>query len=326
MPDFNIILPSKPKIVSEKEFSGVYEIDSLYPGYGHTLGNSLRRIILSSLPGVAITSVKIDSVSHEFSTLDGVKEDVITILLNLKKVNFKITTDEPQEITLNISGTKKITAEDLKVPGQVEILNKDQFIAEITDKKGSLNITMMIEKGLGYVPKEVLQKDKVEIGTLVLDAVFTPIRRVNYEVENMRVGDRTDYNKLRISIETDGTLTPRKALEDSIFIMIQQLKAIVGFQEEEVSSEVEGGSDAGIGDDGVQEESQAGEDKEFLKTRVDSLGFSTRTANALDNSNIRTIGGLARKSEQELLELEGLGEKGIQEIKRTLGNFGIVLK
>jgi len=323
--EYSIILPSKPKIVSEEEFSGVYEIDSLYPGYGHTLGNSLRRIILSSLPGTAITSVRIDGISHEFSTIEGVKEDVIMLLLNLKKIRFKIATEESQEVTLSVKGSQKITGKDIQVPGQVEVINKEQYIAETTTKNASLHITMKIEKGLGYVPKEVLQKDKVEVGTIALDAVFTPVRRVNYEVENMRVGDRTDYNKLRIFIETDGSLTPREALENATSIMIQQLQAIVGFQKE--GTPLDGALDVPSEDPGGKDVTGEGEeDKEFLKTRVESLGFSTRTSNALSKANIRTVGGLARKSEQELLELDGFGEKGIQEVKRTLGNFGITLK
>src|SRR3989344_287912 len=329
MPDHTIILPSKPKIVSEKDFSGVYEIDSLYPGYGHTLGNSLRRIILSSLPGAAITSIKIDGVNHEFSTIPGVKEDVIVLLLNLKKISFKRPYDEPQEVSLHIKGPKAVTAGDIKTPGQIEILNKDQFLAEITDKKTTLDIVMTVERGLGYVPKEVLKKDKVDIGTMVLDAVFTPIRRVNYEVENMRVGDRTDYNKLRVFIETNGTIMPREALEQSIAIMIKQLKAIVGFQEEMNDDELKEGSvgEGGVGEDGdVHFSKKSEENKEFLKTRVDTLDFSTRTANALSKANIRTVGGLARKAEKDLHDMEGLGEKGIQEIKKVLGEFGITLK
>ncbi len=319
MPDYNVLLPSRPRIISEDAISGIYEIDGLYPGYGHTLGNSLRRIILSSLPGAAITSVKIGGVSHEFSTIQGVKEDVITILLNLKKVRFKMLTDEPQTVTLSVKGSKSVTAADIKVPGQVEVLSKDAFIATITDKGTTLDVEMRIEKGLGYIPKDVHQKDKVDIGTIAVDAIFTPIRRVNYEVENMRVGDRTDHNRLKVSIETDGTLTPREALEKSIEIMINQLKSIVGFKEEEFSLNegeegVEGGEKGTEGEEGIS------------KMKVESLDLSTRTANALAAANIRTVGGLSRKKEEDLLELEGLGEKGIQEIRRALGNLGLVLK
>src|SRR4051812_40712538 len=155
MSDFNIVLPSKPKIILEEESQGVYEIDGLYPGYGHTLGNSLRRIILSSLPGAAITTVKIAGVSHEFSIIEGLKEDVITVLLNLKKIRFKLSTDEAQSVSLNIKGIKEITAGDIKLSGQVEILNPDLVIAHVTDKNTELNIDLTVEKGLGYVSKEV---------------------------------------------------------------------------------------------------------------------------------------------------------------------------
>jgi DNA-directed RNA polymerase subunit alpha len=313
---YKILLPSKPKIISEEGFSGVYEIDGLYPGYGHTLGNSLRRIILSSIPGVAITSIKIDGVDHEFSTMKGVKEDVINIILNLKKVRFKIVNEEVQTVELNIKGIKDVTAGDITVPGQVEVLNPEQHIASITDKSVDLKIELKIQKGLGFIPKEIIQKDRVEIGTIALDAIFTPIRRVNYEVENMRVGDRTDFNKLKISIETDGSISANEALENSIFIMIEQLKAIVGFEEkvEEKKEEIE------------EKAEEKETDSEFLKTRIESLKLSVRTVNALSNANIRTIGGLARKREEDLLDIEGLGSKGIQEIKKLLSEYGITLK
>lgn len=315
----SIILPSKPKIISEEGFTGVYEIDGLYPGYGHTLGNSLRRIILSSLPGAAITSLKIAGVSHEFSTIPGVKEDVITMLLNLKKVRIQMLTDEPQTLTLKVKGVSEIKAGDIKVPGQVTVLNPELVIAHTTDKSADLSIDFTIEKGLGYVSKESLQKNRVDIGSITIDAVFTPIRKVNYEVENMRVGDRTDFNRLRMTIETDGTITPKEAFEKSIEITINQLKAIIGFKEEESlpMSESKGG-----GAGGEKKELDA----EFLKTRVDTLDLSQRTLNALTTANIRTVGGLARKKEKDILEIEGLGAKGITEIKKALGNFGITLK
>jgi DNA-directed RNA polymerase subunit alpha len=315
---YKILLPSKPKVIKDEKFSGVYEIDGLYPGYGHTLGNSLRRIILSSIPGVAITSVKIGGVDHEFSTLKGVKEDIINIILNLKKIRFKVVNDEEQTVELKIKGIKDVNAGDIKVPGQVEVLNGDQHIASITDKNTELNIEMKIQKGLGFVPKETIQKEKVEIGTIALDAIFTPIRRVNYEVENMRVGERTDFNKLLISIDTDGSITPNEALERSIMIMIEQLKAIVGFEEpaeekeEKKSSKKEGG--------------EKEVDAEFLKTRIEGLDLSVRTVNALTGANIRTVGGLAKKKEKDLSEIDGLGTKGIQEIKKILSNYGITLK
>ena len=321
MPEYKIIMPSKPRVVVEEGNKGVFEIDGLYPGYGHTLGNSLRRIILSSLPGASITSIKIDGVSHEFSTMDGVKEDVIVIILNLKKTRFKMLSDEPQTVSLSIKGPKDVTAGDIKTGGQVEILNPDLHIATVTGKV-NLNIEMTIEKGLGFIPKEVLQKEKVEVGTINVDAIFTPIRRVAYEVENMRVGDKTNHNRLRISIETDGTLTPREALSKCIEIMINQLKAIIDFKEPEEEVKVE---KKVVNED--KDEDKKGDDfTDVLKTRTDSLDLSTRTLNALTAANIRTLGGLARKKREDLLEVEGIGEKGITEIKKVLSKFGLNLK
>jgi DNA-directed RNA polymerase subunit alpha len=313
--DYSIALPSKPRIVSEEGKTGVYEIDGLYPGYGHTLGNSLRRIILSSIPGSAITSVKIEGISHEFSTLSGVKEDTIGIILNLKKVRIKILDNRPHTLTLNVKGAKVVTAADITVPGQIEVLNPEQHIAELTAKGAHLEAEIMVDTGLGYVPKEVIQKERVDIGMIALDAIFTPIRRVNYEVENMRVGDRTDFNRLRVMIETDGTLSPREALEHSVTTMIQQLKSIVGFKEDTpVPTEAES---VAMGD-------EARED--VMKTRIESLELSTRTANALTGAGIRTLGGLARKTSEDILALEGIGEKAVEEIKDSLARFGISLK
>ncbi|HVZ76076.1 MAG TPA: DNA-directed RNA polymerase subunit alpha [Candidatus Paceibacterota bacterium] len=319
MMEYSITLPSKPRVVSEEEMSGVYEIDGLYPGYGHTLGNSLRRIILSSLPGAAVTSVKIEGVEHEFSTVSGLKEDVVTVLLNLKKLRFEIIGGESQRVTLSAKGPKKVTGADLQVPGQVRLLNPDAYICELTDKNSELSAEFTIERGLGYVPREALKKERVEIGEISVDAIFSPIRRVNYEVENMRVGDRTDFNRLRISIETDGTIAPRAALEQSIEIMITQLKAVVGFREEEMpeSAPAEGAAEGVAAPDNSAE---------VMKTRIEDLELSSRTISSLEKANIRTVGGLARKKEEDLLEIEGMGPKAIQEVKRALANFGIILK
>lgn len=326
MPEYKIIMPSKPRVVEEVGNKGVFEIDGLSPGYGHTLGNSLRRIILSSLPGASVTSIKIEGVSHEFQTMEGVKEDVIVMILNLKKTRFKMLSDEPQTVTLSIKGPKEVLASDIKTGGQVEILNPELHIAEVTGKV-NLNIEMKIEKGLGFIQKEAFQKDKVDVGTIAVDAIFTPIRRVSYDVENMRVGDKTNHNRLRISIETDGTLTAREALTRSIEIMINQLKAIVDFKEpeEEVKDEKKAIKDNDImGDE--KDEKKGGDFADVLKTRTDSLDLSTRTLNALTGANIRTLGGLARKKREDLLEVEGIGEKGITEIKKVLNKFGLNLK
>ena len=177
--EYHITLPSKPRIVSEEGLQGVYEIDSLYPGYGHTLGNSLRRIILSSLPGATVTQVKIEGVPHEFTTVDGMRETVMELLLNLKRVHFILHGDEPQTISLTSKGTGEVTAKDFKAPSQVEIKNPEQHIADLSGK-ATLELEATIERGLGYVAREALTKDKVDIGTIALDATFTPIRRANY--------------------------------------------------------------------------------------------------------------------------------------------------
>jgi DNA-directed RNA polymerase subunit alpha len=258
--------------------------------------------------------------------MDGIKEDVIVMILNLKKVRFKMASDEPQTVSLSIKGPKDVTASDIKTGGQVEILNGDSHIVSVTGKV-NLNIEMKIEKGLGFIQKEAFQKEKVEIGTIAVDAIFTPIRRVAYEVENMRVGDKTNHNRLRMTIETDGTLTPREALSYSIEIMINQLKAIIDFKEPEVpiedrASTIKVGKEKGKD----TETEKSGDVADILKNRIDTLDFSTRTLNALTDANIRTLGGLARKRREDLLEVEGIGEKGITEIKKTLSRFGLSLK
>ncbi|NOY35784.1 MAG: DNA-directed RNA polymerase subunit alpha [bacterium] len=322
--DCNISLPSKPKIVHEEGNKGVYEIDGLYAGYGHTLGNSLRRVILSSLPGSAVTRVKIEGVAHEFSSIPGIKEDVINILLNLKKVRFKLHSDEPQVATISVKGAKEVTAKDIKVPSQLEVLNKDRHIASLTSKDAKLEMEIVVEKGLGYVPREQLHNGKVGVGEIVMDAVFTPVKRVNYEVENMRVGDRTDYNRLRFSIETDGIISPRESLEKAIEIVINHLRAIVGFKEEEFAFPEE----ISMPEAAVEEEKSEGkpEDAEIMKTRIEDLQISSRTLSALSDAGIRTVGGLARKKEEDLLGMEGVGKKAVQEIRRALGNYGLILK
>lgn len=311
--EYHITLPSKPRVVNEEGMQGTYEIDSLYPGYGQTLGNSLRRIILSSLPGAAVTSVKIENVSHEFATIEGIRESVMEILLNLKRVNFILHGDETQTIKLSMKGAKQVTAADFQLPSQVEIKNPEQHIADISGKI-SFELEATVERGLGYVPREVLTKEKVDIGTIALDATFTPIRRVNYEVENMRVGDRTDFNRLRILIETNGALAPREALERSIEIMIHQLKAVVGFQEETMSSSDEESS------------ATSSEEKDASKVKVADLGLSTRVTSALEDAGIKSAAGLARKTASALKELDGIGDKAITEIEFSLKEVGLALK
>jgi len=326
MPEYKITLPSKPRVVSEEGNKGIYEIDGLYPGYGHTLGNSLRRIILSSLPGASIVSLKIDGVSHEFQTLEGIREDVVVMILNLKKIRLKMSSDEPQTATLEVKGQQTVTGKDIQTGGQMEVLNPEEYICEVVGKV-NLNVEMRVEKGLGFIPKEVMQREKVDIGTIAVDAIFTPIRRVAYEVENMRVGDKTNFNRLRISVETDGTLSPREALSESIAIMIRQLSAVIDFQEPVLESKEEVPTQVGIPGEVGKEDAEGGKDlTDIMKTRTDSLELSTRTMNALMAAGVRTLGGLARKKREDLLEIEGIGEKGITEIKKVLNSFSLNLK
>jgi DNA-directed RNA polymerase subunit alpha len=318
---YNIVLPSKPKIIKEEQMHGVFEIDGLYPGYGHTLGNSLRRVILSSIPGVAITSIAIDGVKHEFSTLEGVKEDVISIILNLKKVKFMMHDTEPLSLNLKVKGGKVVTSDDIMCPSQAEVVSKGVYLFEITTNK-EVNIEFTIEQGLGYIPREMIAKNKAEIGNIILDASFTPIRRVSYEVENMRVGDRTDYNKLRLNIETDGSVSAKDAFESSIKTMINQLQSIVGFREFSVIEEV----DAPKSETSSEEEMQIEDVSDVTKMSVEELGLSTRTVNTLISGSVKTVGGLTRKSAEALNELEGMGDKGITEIVEALGKLGLSLK
>ena len=309
----------------DKDNHSTLTIEPLKQGYGQTLGNSLRRIILSSIVGTAMTTVKIEGAAHEFSTLKGVKEDIIMIILNLKKVNFKLVSDEPQVVTISAKGIRAVAAREIETGGQVEVVNPDQPIATLTEKGAEFKAEIRLERGIGYVPKKVLQSTRPpSIGTIVLDAAFSPIRRVSYEVENMRVGDRTDYNRLRLTIETDGSVTPHLALEKSIEIMINQLKAIIGFKEE--LSEATDDLEVKVPTAAAEIPPEPVEDSEFLKTRVEDLDFSSRVGKALAGASIRTVGGLSRKREADLSLISGLGEKGIAEIKEVLERHGVTLK
>lgn len=323
----HIVLPNKLKVVSEDEGNGVYEIEGLYPGYGHTLGNSLRRIILSSLPGVSIIAVRIKGADHEFDTLDGVKEDVLSILLNLKKVRFAMHTDGESKISLKVKGKKSVTAADFETVGGIEVVTPDQYIAEVTDAKSDLEIELTLAKGIGFVSKEEFATDKPEIGLMFVDAIFSPIRKVNYEVENMRVGDRTDYNKLVINLQTDGSISAKEALEGALEIMINQFRAVLDLKQsqekiQEAAFEIEEDNVVRVVEDEVDEDERV----ELLKTRVDTLDFSSRTEKALSAASIRTLGGVVQKTSDDLLALDGFGQKSLEEIKETLATFKLKLK
>lgn len=324
--EYKIPFPKKIKIIEENDFEGVYEIDGLFPGYGYTIGHSLRRIILSSIPGAGITKMKIEGVNHEFSTIQGVKEDVINIILNLKQIRFNKYDDDPHTFTTTIKGLSDFSAGDLKVPTGIEVVNKDLHIAALTTKNSVLEIELTVEKGLGYVPKEEFQKEKMEVGAISLDAIFSPIRKVNYEVENMRVGDKTDYNKLKFIIETDGTIKPFNVLETSVKILINQFKALLEEISNEETDEDEFRIEESVEPIKKKEKSEEKDEEDVLKIRIEDLDFSTRTLNSLSVNGIRTVGGLVKKKEADLLNLEGLGQKAIKEIRRSLGKLGLSLK
>ncbi|MDP3953984.1 MAG: DNA-directed RNA polymerase subunit alpha [bacterium] len=221
-----IQLPIQPKVVSEDGNKTTFEIGPLYPGYGVTMGNSLRRVLVSSIDGAAVTSIKIKGVDHEFSSVEGVVEDVIELILNLKRVRFKMFSEEPVILTLQSKGQKTITAADIQTTADIEVVNTDQVIATVTDKKTDINMELKIEKGVGYVPVEQRQKEKLGVGSIAVDAIFTPIKSVNYRVENIRVGQRTDYNKVLLDLETDGSISPQEALQRASKILIDYFTII----------------------------------------------------------------------------------------------------
>jgi DNA-directed RNA polymerase subunit alpha len=221
-----ISLPLPPKIIQKKKSQTVFEIEGLYPGYGVTIGNSLRRVLLSSLQGAAVTEVKIKGVPHEFSIIPGVFEDAIMILLNIKNLRFKIFEGESQKATLKVKGEKDVKGSDFEFPSQMKLVNPEMHIATITDKKTELEIEIFVEKGIGYVPKDHRKNQKLEIGTIAIDAIYTPIKNVNFQVENMRVGDRTDFDKLSLEIETDGTITPEEAFFEACDILTKHFNII----------------------------------------------------------------------------------------------------
>lgn len=311
---FNIMIPLPliPKIIEEKDNQATFEIEALYPGYGTTIGNSLRRVLLSSLSGAAITEVKIKGVQHEFSTIPGVLEDMVSVLMNLKQLRFKIHGDEPQKAQLLIKGEKEIKGSDFKLPSQIELINKDAHILAITDKKTEIDMEIVVEKGIGYELVERRKKDKLKVGVIALDAIFTPVRKISYKVENMRVGDRIDFDRLILTIETDGTITPTEAFVQAS----ETLKAnysLFADTFKKIKTE-------------KKTEKKAKEKKETSKDGLEDLKLSGRTLNALVNGGIKTAEAIAEKEEKEILELEGMGKKGVEEIKKALKKIGLSLK
>lgn len=221
-----IQLPHPPKIIKKEKNKATFEIEALSPGYGVTIGNALRRVLLSSLEGAAVTQMKIKGVSHEFSTLPGVLEDVITIMLNLKNLRFKMIGKEPQKAFLKVKGEKEVSGKDFELPAQLEIVNPDCHIATLTSKNAQLEMEILVEKGVGYLPRERKETKRVEVGTIPVDAIFSPVKRVAMKIENMRVGERTDFDRLFLEVETDGTISPEEAMEKASEILISHFSLI----------------------------------------------------------------------------------------------------
>lgn len=322
-----ITLPKPPKLVKKEGNLGIFEIDDIYPGYGVTLANALRRVMLSSLQGAAVTSTKIRNVSHEFSTLPGVKEDIVEIILNLKQLRFKLYGDEPVKVNISAKGEGKVTASDIKASSQIEVINKNAPIATLTNKNAELSLELTVEKGLGYLTVEQQAKGKKETGVIAIDAIFSPVRKVGYEVENARVGQRTDYNKIIFEIETDGSIDPEDALSQSAEILIKQFDAVRLISgktatKENAAEDILENKEKKKTKETVKE----AKDESVLLKSIEDMNFSARTIAALKENKLKNAGAICKKSEADLLEMTKMGAVAVKEIKKELGKLGLVLK
>ncbi len=306
-----IILP-EIKTIKEDKNSGTFIIEPLYPGYGMTIGNCLRRVLLSSLPGAAVTSVKIEGASHEFSSISGVKEDVVNILLNLKMLRVKIHKGEKHTLSLNVKGSKKVTAADIKTNADVDVINKDLYLFTINSDSGKVEMEINVEEGRGYVVYED-KKEKKKIGEIAMDALFTPTKKVSYFVENTRVGQATNFDKITMNITTDGTLSPKEAIVESAKILIEQFSLLAGERKPTKVAKKEGGS--------LSKKEEKPED-----LSVEEVDFSTRTINALLKNNIKNMGDLSKLTKDEIGSLRGMGSKAQEEIEEKLAELGLAIK
>jgi DNA-directed RNA polymerase subunit alpha len=310
-----------PKIVHEEvdEDRGVFVIEPLDPGFGFTFGNSLRRVLLSSLEGAAVTSVKIEGVAHEFTTLPGVREDVTDIILNLKNLICRLHGESPDiEVRLQKKGPGTVKASDIQAPAELEILNPDLEIANLAEK-GKLEVTLTIGRGRGYVPGEMNRGPEHTIGVIPIDSMFSPVRRVSYDVEAARVGQRTDYDKLRLDITTDGSIDPREAIGQAAEILIRQLAIFTDIEK------IEGfGEAAAVTDGGAAVEPSLAHGMENFP--IEELELGVRSYNCLKRVGIETIGDLVMKSENELAAIPNFGKKSIEEVKETLATHGLRLR
>ncbi len=298
--------PALASITEEGANTASFVIEPLHAGYGNTLGNSMRRVLLSSIRGGAVVAFRIQGATHEFTTVDGVREDVVDIMLGLKGVHVTVHTDEMIELRLEKKGAGPVTAGDIKATSDVEIINPDHVICTIDDPKASVVIDLVVEAGRGYRTIEESSSSRLHSDMIALDAKFCPVERVRYKVDGTRVGQETNLDKLEITIETNGALTPREAFEEAAAILVNQYTALAG------STTVEGAAALGAGkDDGSSE----------LNTSIEDLGLSARTANALINNDIRTVHDLVTLSEQDLRELKGFGSKALDEVKDKLAEL-----
>jgi DNA-directed RNA polymerase subunit alpha len=305
-----------PKITHEEvtEQRGVFTIEPLDRGFGYTFGNSLRRVLLSSLEGAAVTSVKIEGVAHEFTTLKGVREDVTDILLNLKNLICRLHGESPEiEVRLDKRGPGAVTAADIEAPADLEILNSDLEIANLSDK-GRLELTLTIGRGRGYVPAELNRGPEHTIGVIPIDSIFSPVRRVAYEVEAARVGQRTDYDKLKLDVTTDGSLSPRDAIGQAAEILIRQLAIFTDLDR------IEGFGEA------AEAEAEAPQAHGMENFPIEELELGVRSYNCLKRVGIETIGDLVSKTENELAAIPNFGKKSIEEVRETLAAHGLTMR
>ncbi|HSW81690.1 MAG TPA: DNA-directed RNA polymerase subunit alpha [Candidatus Saccharimonas sp.] len=299
--------PTLAHIDEHTPTSATFVVEPLHTGYGMTLGNSLRRVLLSSITGSAITAFKIEGVTHEFTTVPGVKEDVVDIMMNLKNVRVKSHSDEPVTLRLEKKGAGAVTAADIKANSEVDVVNPDAIIATIDDPKTTMIIDIVVDSGRGYRTIEESAQKRTHSDYIALDALFSPVLRVRYKVENTRVGQATDLDKLSLTVDTDGSLSPRDAFEEAAAILINQYTALAG------STRVEAGPAVGS--------KNLDADAAQLMTSIEDLNLSARTTNALINNDIRTINDLVTLSDTELRELKGFGSKALDEVKEKLAEL-----
>lgn len=306
--------PALASVTDHGANSATFAIEPLHPGYGMTLGNSLRRVLLSSIAGAAVTGFRINGISHEFTTVKGVKEDVVAIMLNLKNIRFKVFSDEPQTLRLTKKGKGVVKAKDIETNADVEVVNPDQAICTIDDDKANVSMEITVETGRGYRALDETGSGRTISDMIMLDALFTPVLRVRYKVENTRVGQRTDLDRLLLTVDTDGSITPRDAFEEAAAILVSQYSALAGQTRVEAtpSPRAEGG-EAGIESDG--------EEPAELMTSIEDLNLSARTTNALINNDIHTIKDLLSLSEAELRDLKGFGNKALDEVKEKMAEL-----